>query len=67
MRSCLKTSAAGSIRPMMHRQTNFTAMSPSYLAAVNRARSGLLELRGDVQKGCAQLTEKLDDLWDRFL
>ena len=38
-----------------------------YLAAVNRARSGLLELRGDVQKGCAQLTEKLDDLWDRFL
>ena len=38
-----------------------------YLAAVNRARSGLLELRDDVQKGCAQLTEKLDDLWDRFL
>lgn len=31
MRSCLKTSAAGSIRPMMHRQTNFTAMSPSIL------------------------------------
>ena len=41
-----------------------------YLAAVNRARSGLQELREGVQDGYEKLTEKLDGLWqkmDRFL
>ena len=41
-----------------------------YLAALNRARSGLQELRADVQGGYERLTEKLDELWqrmDRFL
>lgn len=41
-----------------------------YMAAVNRARGNLQELREGLQGGYEKLSEKLDTLWqktDRFL